>query len=256
MDVPKSGGNTPQIQEIVARLNSQLPEIASGVIRRHLDMADPATLEFLERPDGRDQHQTRWHQWGIITHTRVFLRHFDSDIPRYLREWGLWDRVDEVLSGRIDGVQRWDLLRIGILLHDIGKFGARFRGRARFHFTDHENLSGQIIREELHLEQYGLTGDQAEYVALVAQDHFVLGLMRRSARDSGGYDTRFARSHAFHQLALDIKRKHPDDYVEIGVLFLGDSLAKADPFSGPPDAVSQYDVNIEIARAYLAAVLS
>ena len=43
---------------------------------------------------------------------------------------------------------------------------------------------------------------------------------------------------------------------QIGVLFLGDSLAKVDPLSGPGLAVSQYQTNIEAARAYLARVLA
>lgn len=256
MDGGKNAAETPQIDRIVEQIDRDLPEMAAAVIRRHLDPADPATSDFLHHPDGRDQHQTRWHQWGIITHTRVFLRHFEVDIPRYLREWGLWQPVDDVLGQKIDGVTRWELLPVAILLHDIGKFGARFRGRSRFHFTGHEELSGTIIRNEINLEDYGLTPSQAEYVAMVAEDHFVLGLMRRGARELGGYDASFARSPEFRTTARRIKRDHPDDYVEIGVLFLGDSLAKADPDTGPRDAVSQYDVNIDIAHAYLETVLA
>jgi hypothetical protein len=255
MEKGESAAPTPQISHIVDSLDAELPQIASDVIRRHLDVADPATQDFIDHPDDREQHQTRWHQWGIITHTRVFLRHFDTDIPEYLQAWGLWDTVDTVLSRTIDGVTRWDLLRVGILLHDIGKFGARFHGGTRFHFTGHEELSGQIIREELQLEDQGLTSAQAEYVATVAEDHFVLGQMRRKARATGGYDEDFARSPEFRAIAHHIKEQHPDDFVEVGVLFLGDSLAKADPETGPPDAVGQYDVNIQIARRYLEAVL-
>ncbi len=255
MDTGKNAEPKPQIGQIVDSLNAQLPDIASDVIRRHLDPADPATRDFLLHPDAREQHQTRWHQWGIITHTRVFLRHFGTDIPGYLREWDLWDAVNDVLSETIDGVTRWDLLRIGILLHDIGKFGARFHGGTRFHFTGHEDVSGRIIREELQLEDYGLTVAQAEYAATVAEDHFVLGQMRRRARDLGGYNEGFAHSPEFRIIAGRIKHEHPADFVEIGVLFLGDSLAKADPQTGPPDAVSQYAINIEIAHSYLEVVL-
>jgi hypothetical protein len=147
------------------------------------------------------------------------------------------------------------LIPAAILLHDIGKFGARFRGRTRFHFTGHESLSGEIIRNELNLEEYGLTPEQAEYVAHLAEDHFVLGLTRRGARELGGYDVTFARSPEFRTIALRIQRDHPDDFVEIGILFLGDSLAKADPSNGPPDAVGQYEVNIEVAHRYLETVL-
>lgn len=255
MDRGKSAAQTPQIDLVVERLNHDLPQIASAVIQQHLDPGDPATRDFRNHPDAREQHQTRWHQWGIITHTRVFLRHFEEDIPRYLHEWGLWTSVNERLSRPMDGLPRWDLIPAAILLHDIGKFGARFRGRSRFHFTGHESLSGEIIRNELNLEEYGLTPQQAEYVARLAEDHFVLGLMRRGARELGGYDAAFAGSPEFRTMALRIKRDHPDDFVEIGVLFLGDSLAKADPSTGPADAISQYDVNIGVARAYLETVL-
>jgi hypothetical protein len=255
MDGAKNAAETPQIEHIVDMLNAELPDLASQVIRRYLDDDDPATHDFLLHPDGREQHQTRWHQWGIITHTRVFLDHYDADIPGYLREWGLWGATSAVLDRTVDGASRWDLLRVGIVLHDIGKFGARFRGRTRFHFTGHEDLSGRIIRDELRLEDYGLTPAQAEYVATVAEDHFVLGQIRRKVRELGGYDENFAHSPELWAIADRIKRDHPDDFVEIGVLFLGDSLAKADPQTGPPDAVSQYDINIEIARAYLTRVL-
>jgi len=56
-------------------------------------------------------------------------------------------------------------------------------------------------------------------------------------------------------IARRIRDDHPLDYVEIGVLFLGDSLAKADPDTGPPDAIAQYYINIDVARAYLTEVL-
>ncbi|HZU11636.1 MAG TPA: HD domain-containing protein [Chloroflexota bacterium] len=236
-------------------IDQDLPELARAVIRQYLDAQSEDTQSFLARPDARNQHQTRWHQWGIITHTRVFLRHLDEDIPRFLTRWGLWEIADTFLSRPIDGAARWDLLRIGVLLHDIGKFAARTRGRERYHFTGHERLSGQIIRENLDLSRYGLTPDQMEYVARTAEDHFVLGLIRKRARDQGTYDLNFVSGPRFPAVALDIKRTHPEDFVEIGILFLGDSLAKAQPDSGPPDALTQYDLNIHVAHRYLAAVL-
>lgn len=236
-------------------LDADLVEIARDVIRRHLDPDDPETAAFLRAPDGRDQHQTNWHQWGIITHSRVFLQHFTGDVERYLRSWGLWQSVDAFLQRPIDGVARWDLLRLTILLHDIGKFGARTRGKQRFHFTGHEKLSGTIIRHEIELTRFGLTARQIEYVALTAEDHFVLGLLRKRAREQGTYDESFTERPEFGVLCREIKREHPQDFVEIGVLFLGDSLAKANPESGPPAAVGQYGVNITVARRYLEVAL-
>jgi hypothetical protein len=236
-------------------VDRELPDMARSVIRSHLDLTEEANRSFLERPDDRTQHQTEWHQWGIITHTRRFLHDYDTLVPRYLAEWGLEEEVERVLSLPIDGAPRRDLLRVTILLHDIGKFAARTRGRDRFHFARHEELSGSVIRSELHLERFGLTPRQLEYVARTAEDHFVLGLIRKRAREEGGYDLGFVESPRFAELADRIKREHPDDFVEIGVLFLGDSLAKAEPPGGPRRALSQYDINIAVAHRYLGLVL-
>jgi hypothetical protein len=236
------------------KLDEKLEEIAQSVIRRHLDLSEPSNRTFLLHPDDPEQHQTRWHQWGILTHTRTFLRQFDEDVPQFLQSWGVLSCVDGRLSGTVDGARRWDLLRISILLHDIGKFAVRFRGRIRFHFTEHEKMSGVIIRDELALDKYGLTPAQIAYIARTAEDHFVLALARRRAREQSAYDERFTRSADFDHICRDIRALHPDDYIEVGVLFLGDSLAKADPAVGPADALSQYELNIVVARQYLQTV--
>ena len=242
------------IADTIDTIDDRLEEIARSVIQQHLDTSDPENQDFLETPDDPVQHQTRWHQWGILTHTRKFLQLFESDVPRYLKEWGLEGCVDQVLSRRIDGSLRRDLLKIAILLHDIGKFAVRFRGRYRFHFTGHETSSGHIIRHELQLEEYGLTPAQIAYIARTAEDHFVLALARREARERSGYDRAFVQSAEFVQVCRDIQARHPDDYVEVGVLFLGDSLAKADPSNGPEDALSQYELNVNVAQRYLQIV--
>ena len=110
----------PDVDRAVRELDAALPELARAVIGRHLDPSDPANVRFSLDPDGREEHQTQWHQWGIITHTRMFLKHFEEEVPRLLREWGLWESVDSRLQNCIDGVSRWELLRVSILLHDIG----------------------------------------------------------------------------------------------------------------------------------------
>ena len=245
----------PDIEAVTAAIDGELAAMAQGVIRSHLDLGDVANRRFLEDPDGRDQHQTRWHQWGILTHTRIFLRHFDSTIPDCLREWGLWDSVNTKLREPIDGASRWQLLRISILVHDIGKFAVRTRGPTRFHFSRHEDLSGSIICHELDLGRFGLMAAQIEYIAITAEDHFVLGRVRKRAREVSGYDCAYTRSESFAQTCRMIKREHPLDFVEIGVLFLGDSLAKANPGEGPEDALDQHEINVLVARRYLEQVL-
>jgi hypothetical protein len=241
----------PDVASIARAIDAALPDLARDVVRRHLDLSDQANRAFLQTPDDREQHQTRWHQWGIITHTRRFLELFGTDLPCLLRQWGLHQAVESRLAGQIDRACKRDLLYISILLHDIGKFGARTRGRERFHFTHHEQLSGAIIRNELRLDRFGLTQAQIEYIALTAQDHFVLGLVRKQIRERRSYDSAFIQGREFAEIASGVVRDHPTDYVEVGVLFLGDSLAKATPGEGPELALSQYDINLEVARRYL-----
>lgn len=248
----------PDLAPVVKSIDAALPDLARGVIERYLDLQEPANRRFLSQPDAREEHQTNWHQWGIITHTRVFLHHFDTTVPNYLRAWGVWDDVNNVMMQKVDGVRKRELLKIAILLHDIGKFGARRRGKYRFHFSGHEELSGAIVRRELDLGQYGLTPDQIDYIALTAQDHFVLGLVRREARNLGEYDERFIKSAGFAEIVRSIMLSHPHDYVEIGILFLGDSLAKMDPEEDREHlepAMSQYHINILVAHRYLELVL-
>ncbi|MGH2447044.1 MAG: hypothetical protein ACRDFS_00340 [Chloroflexota bacterium] len=244
-----------QVDAILQELDRRLPEMARDVIRRHLDVSQAQNIDFAKHPDSREHHQTRWHQWGIISHTRVFLRDFEVRVPEYLESWGLWEPVRHVLEVHIDGVSKLNLLRIAILLHDLGKFGARTRGKERFHFSGHEKLSGQIVTDELDLAELGLTADQISYIGLAARDHFVLGTLRQNARSEGQFDAGFLASDRFEQLALEVKRQHPDDWVEIGVLFLGDSLAKANPPEGPEPALEQYQLNIDTAHRYLSLVL-
>ena len=243
------------VAAIARSIDQELAEIARSTIRKHLDLSDPTNQEFLREPDGLEQHQARWHQWGILTHTRVFLQHFDEDIPCYLQQWHLWDKVCSILDRQIDGVPRSALLRISILLHDIGKFAARTHSGPNFHFTKHERLSGQIVRSELDLGRYHLTPAQVEYIAMTAEDHFVLALIRKRAREVGEYDAAFVDSPSFADISRRIKSDHPDDFAEIGILFLGDSLAKAHPPAGPESALSQYDINIVVSRRYLEIVL-
>jgi hypothetical protein len=100
-----------------------------------------------------------------------------------------------------------------------------------------------------------LTPAQVEYIARTAEDHFVLALIRKRAREEGAYDAAFVDSPSFAETAQRIETEHPEDFVEIGILFLGDSLAKADPPHGPEPALSQYDVNILVSRRYLEVVL-
>ncbi len=128
---------------------------------------------------------------------------------------------------------------LAILLHDLGKFTTRrliptSDGSFKTSFRDHEAASGQIIRTpafaQMLEQEYGLSVLQIAYIARAAELHYELGELRYAARHSPqGYTIAFAHSQMFHNSAKRLMEKEYEGFeAEIGLLFLGDSLAKTD----------------------------
>lgn len=243
------------IETITRNLNCELPDIAKSLITVHLDMSEPANVAFAENPDDYLQHSPNWHHHGVVTHSREFARAMKEAIPQYLREWGLEESANCVLSEEIDGVQKRELLEMSSLLHDIGKFTARTLGdhdndEVHTHFDNHEEQSGDIIRTELRepLSNLGFTENQIEYIAGCAELHFELGKVRRAAKANGGYTMAFVDTQAFHEAAQEIIEKHPDFALEVGLQFIADNLSKSEVQS-----TGINDEEIENQREQLAA---
>jgi len=230
-----AGGPQHPKEHYSRHLFARLPEIAKGMMATHVDRADPRNRAFLDNPDSPAEHAPKWHQWGVITHTKMFGLAHDKDVQRYLQNWGVKDRVDRHLDQEIDGQPKRDLLRAGIALHDLGKFTHRTfeekpDGSYSTDFADHEAKSGELIRGPEFADSlkrdYDLTDNQVEYIAKAAELHFQLGILRSKAKQLGNYNMAFARSPQFPELAREQMRAHPDMALEMGLLFLGDSMAK------------------------------
>lgn len=204
-------------------------------------MSLPANQAFAEHPDDPLQHETHWHEFGIITHSQKFLEALKTTVPQYLAEWGLKDKADDVLNEKIGNLTKWQLLQITALLHDIGKFTAR----TPHGFRDHEIHSGKLLRNDLYrfLEQQGLTAIQIEYIATCAEAHFELGKVRRKTR--GRYTLQFTQSDEFKKMARAIIVEHSPVALEIGLIFIADSNGK----TTRPNV--QFPINIAAARSYL-----
>src|SRR3989344_3823308 len=231
-------GETPKSQEIIKSLWEKFPEIAKGLIKQKQDLSDKRNQSFLENPDSPLEHEPRWHQWGIITHTKMFESFYRQEIPKYLESWGLSDRVAEQMSSEIDGMKKDQLLNISIPLHDLGKFtDRRFvkkpDGSLGPTFAGHEATSGKIVRTPefsgMLKGEYGLTDKQIEYVARCAELHYVLASIRDGAKMSpGGFTLEFAQSDKIRGQAESLMAEYDDFKLEIGLLYLADSLAKTD----------------------------
>lgn len=231
-------GKRPETREIIASLWEKFPAIAKDLIQKSQDLSDERNKNFFENPDNFLEHEPNWHQWGVITHTKMFEKIYREEIPQYLEQWGVRDKFHSQMSAEIDGISKDQLLNIAIPFHDLGKFTERRLkreedGSLSASFKKHEAASGRIIRtpefSEMLKQSYGLTDAQIEYIARCVELHYELGIVRDEAQKSDmGYTLAFSRSDTFRERAKQLIAQHPDFQLEVGVLFLADSLAKTD----------------------------
>lgn len=209
-----------------------LPAIAKNII-----IDRPENENFINNPDDPKEHVINWHQFGIITHTYHVLKAFKIDTPKLIAEWKLESQVNPKLNELIDGKFKSELIEIGIVLHDIGKFARNFKeenGKLEHNFYGHEATSERLIKADTYIFKVlnvdlGYTNSQIEYIGRIAGLHFELGKSRDAARKaSHGYSIAFAKSDECTSSCIDISSRFTQFKEEIGILFLCDSLGKTD----------------------------
>ena len=270
------------VDEIIEEVNTNLEDIAKFVVSKEIDKETDSLIrqykqQFFTELDSPEQHQPNWHQWGIITHTRNFIKMYDNEVKKHLKAWNRLEAIEEHLSEQIDGISKSKLIYLGILLHDIGKFqknySKKLNWRVIYTFNKHEVYSQEIIQNDLYPllhDYYGLTDKQIEYIAMCARYHFELGFIREIGKKSKyGYSVAFANSQEFEDAVLDVLPSFEEYKIEVGVLFLADSYAKTDvAFEERTDneileelkyqdinsklihAVKQKSVNLEVVKCY------
>jgi len=274
------------IDEIIDEVNTNLEDIARSVVSKEVGKETDSLIkqykqQFFIELDSPEQHQPNWHQWGIITHTRNFMKMYDNEVKQYLKAWNRLEAIEEYLSEQIDGISKSKLIYLGILLHDIGKFqknySKKLNWRVIYTFNQHEVYSQEIIQNDLYPllhDNYGLTDKQIEYIAMCARYHFELGFIREVGKKSKyGYSAEFAKSQDFKQVVINALPAFEEYKIEVGVLFLADSYAKTDiAFENRSDkeilddlkyqdlnpkliyAVKQKPVNLEVAKSYFDVI--
>lgn len=224
-------------KQIIASLWVGMPFIAKTLIQQSQDMSRPENRSFFENPDDVIEHEPKWHQWGIITHSKMFQRFLEEKVPGYLETWNLTKMTAPRLAEEIDGVSKQELLSVVAVVHDLGKFTVRKlkekEGERSNSFKGHESASGKIVRSpefSKRLKQGGiLTDKQIEYVAKCAELHYVLSIIRTEADKSAlGCTLTFANSDAVKELCRGLIVEYHDFALEVGLLFLADSLAKTE----------------------------
>ena len=275
------------IDEIIEEVNTNLEDITRSVVSKEVGKETNSLIQqykqqFFIELDSPEQHQPNWHQWGIITHTKNFMKMYDNEVKQYLKAWNRLEAIEEHLSGQIDGISKSKLIYLGILLHDIGKFrknySKKLNGRVIYTFNKHEVYSQEIIQNDLYPllhYHYGLTDKQIEYIAMCARYHFELGFIREIGKKSKyGYSAACAKSQEFKDAVMNALPAFEKYKIEVGVLFLADSYAKTDiAFEERTDneiledlkhknlnlklmyAVKQKSVNLETVKSYFDVIM-
>ncbi len=199
---------------------------------------------------------------------------YDNEVKQYLKTWGKSEIIEKHLLEKIDSIAKSNLIYLGIILHDIGKFKKRYsielNNKVKYSFNKHELYSQEIIQNDLYPllnDYYGLTDMQIKYISMCARHH---GFIRKIGKKSKyNYSVEFAQSKEFKDKMLSELLSLEEYKIELGMLFLADSCAKTDiAFENKTDegiledlklrnlnpklikAVKQKLVSIEIAKCY------
>ena len=266
--------STEQLKE---ELDRKLPEYATELIEGdwyRQGNEDPYRAEFAKEPDNVLMHESSWHQWGIVTHSKYVGQAFEKDIPDLFNQWyGQEDSANKfgLADELIGDKSKWDLLILSSPLHDLGKFSERtYKGLKSdgktpdFSFKKHEQRSGEIVRTwNDRFKDMGISDSQIEYLARCAELHFELGKIRDVAKKSpSGYTIKFVNSDQFKAAALEIARQAPGMAREVGAFFLADSLGKTDlrqAINASTDqeiAVHKAEIDQMISERNLSSVLN
>lgn len=150
--------------------------------------------------------QCKYHKVDCFNHTIYALEEFEKLIkenkfPRHLNE-RIWQYLNTISE---DNIKFLDLLKLGIFLHDIGKYNAKtIDQNGRVHFKGHEIFSGEIAKEvgkNLNLSQKSI-----ELLYNYTRYHMYLL-------------TIYKKSNASYEVLKEMFDKLQDDV--IGVMLLG-----------------------------------
>ena len=124
------------------------------------------------------------------------------------------------------------LLRIALMWHDLGKWaGRKIDVDGTWDFKGHEVLSEKLILNLGLGKRHGLTDRQQDYVAKLTGLHYIIGpFLRKVMKKVSGT---FAPEEDLANICRQIKSDYPENYPEIFIMFLADTIAKGN--TGHPE---------------------
>lgn len=204
----------PKINKIPLILERCLPEIIQEIAKEY------GVTPYAKNPYFLDSRLNKWHQFGLLTHTKKVRAAFLDEIPILLKAWNL---------NSLEDLYDKNLFEASIPLHDLGKIISYWDKST---IRGHELLSKNLIRENFlinKLKLLGLSKEQIGYISDCVETHYALG---KEIRDVLNYNQKFTLEDLLgeevNRLCKSLENKYPALKTEIGVFYLCDSLGKID----------------------------
>lgn len=173
---------------------------------RELDKSGALEAVIPEVCTMKEVGQCKYHKVDCFNHTMYSLEEFEKLIKENTFPKHLNDKIWQYLNTKVENnIRILDLLKLGIFLHDIGKYSAKtIDENGRVHFRGHEIFSGKIAREvgkNLDLSQKSIE-------ILYNYTRYHMHLL-----------TIYKKSNASHEILKEMFDKLQDDI--IGIMLLG-----------------------------------
>tara|TARA_B100000029_G_scaffold469071_1_gene506632 strand:+ start:3754 stop:4509 length:756 start_codon:yes stop_codon:yes gene_type:complete len=149
------------------------------------EMDDTGTLTTIipELETGRNFIQPTLHYYDVLNHNLCTVGAFDrllkqNDWSNIFRKTINWDEISTLLEKKIDGLPIEVLLRLGCLLHDVGKPESAIEKNGRIIFPKHGLIGAELISSRL--EEIGLEASSRKFVRLLIRYHLRAGRLAQS----------------------------------------------------------------------------
>ncbi len=218
-----------------------LPQVAPYVVQ--MDERRVLTQVFPLLEELRGCEQNRYHHQDVLGHTLESLTHLEERVPEMVAKQGFEPEVRELLTGALKGCLAGyparAVLRLALLLHDVGKPATREEqpdGRITFH--RHDQVGAELAAG--FLEKLRTSGEVREAVVSLVRYHLRPGFLANRLEE--------ITPRAFYRLVRDVGELVP----HLLILNLADFLATQGPQRRPEDLSRHLEITRRVASFYLS----
>ena len=169
--------------QLTKQLFEALRSRDSEIVLREMDATGMLTTIIPELETGRGFIQPTLHYYDVLNHNLSAVGAFDRLLKQ--NEWSNifrkninWDEISAILEKKIDGLSIEVLLRLGCLLHDVGKPNSAIEKNGRIVFPKHGLIGANLISSRL--DKIGLEASSKNFVSLLIRYHLRAGRFAQS----------------------------------------------------------------------------